>query len=122
LKLVEENDMTTDKKTIGLTPDNKKRMDTMMDTGLFKEQIHVAKLAVSIAINADIVPSSADKAETVWNVGSFDSDGKLRDMMRILFSDIETPYRAIEHLLNEGLVILAKSVEDNGDLDLSLIA
>ena len=114
--------MATDKKTIGLAPDNRRRMETIMETGLFKEQMDAAKLAVSVAINAGITPSSVDKAETVWNVGSFDADGKLREMMGILFSDIETPFRAIEYLLNEGLVILAKSVEDNGDLDLKSLS
>ena len=106
-----------DKNTIGLTPDGKLIMATIMGLELFKEQLDVAKFAISIAINSGVQPSQTERAETVWNVGSFDADNQLRQLIPILFPSCETPYRAVEHLIDLGLKHLKVEI-DKGNFDI----
>jgi len=108
---------TADKNTIGLTPEGRVIMLTIMEMNLFKEQIDVAKFAISLAINSGIQPSQVERAETVWNVGSFDSDNHLRQLIPILFLTCEAPYRAVEHLIDAGLKQI-KLLLDSGTFDL----
>jgi len=105
-----------DKVTIGLTVDNRKVMEDLFDKGWFGEWIDIAKLAISVAINNGVKPGKTDGAETVWNVGSFDSGGELRNLVSALFPDVETPYRAIEHFLNAGMQILNNRMRERGGL------
>lgn len=101
-----------DKVTIGLTSNNRKIMDALYERGWFKDGMDIAKLAVAVAINSGVKPDKAEGAETIWNVGSFDSRGELKDLVSVLFPDTRnTPYRAIEHFMNVGMRIL-------GDLEL----
>lgn len=101
-----------DKVTIGLTVDNRKVMENLFDQGWFEDRIDIAKLAISVAINNGVKHGKTDGAETVWNVGSFDSGGELRNLVSALFPDVETPYRTIEHFLNVGMQILNKRMRD----------
>lgn len=108
--------MATDKITIGLTPENRSRIEQIMEQGIFKDKMDAAKFALSVAINEGIEPGEAEGTDTVWNVGSFDSDGQLKLIIPLLFENIDTPYRAVELLLNAGIEIIHKSIEETGDL------
>lgn len=109
-----------DKKTIGLTPEGDSIMQVIMDTNYFKDKIDAAKLAMSLAINAGFQPSQVERASTIWNVGSFDSDGQLKHLISILYADCQTPYRYIENLIDAGLKI-AKSKLDSGNFDVAAL-
>ena len=98
----------TDKKTIGLTPAGEKIMQQVMELGCFKDMMDAAKFAMSVAIRSGATPSSIEGASTIWNVGSFDSDGHIRQIFPVLFLDCDSPYRATESLVNQGLNILSK--------------
>jgi hypothetical protein len=100
----------TDKKTIGLTPTGEKTMQQLMDQGCFKDMMDAAKFAMSIAIREGATPGSTEGANTIWNVGSFDSDGQIRQILPVLFHDCDTPYRAAESLVDQGLQLLSKSI------------
>jgi hypothetical protein len=93
----------TDKKTIGLTPAGEKVMQHLMDLGYFKDMMDAAKFAMSLAIRDGATPSSIEGASTIWNVGSFDSDGQIRQIILALISDCDSPYRAVESLIDHGL-------------------
>ena len=114
------NNSISDKKTIGLTPEGEKIMKEIMSLDIFKDMIDSAKFAMSLAINAGIELSHTEKANTIWNVGSFDSDNQLRQMIPILYPNCNTPYRAVESLIDGGLLII-KSKISGGSLDVALL-
>ena len=68
--------METDRKTIGLSSINKSIIEKLIDQGLFKEQMDVARFALALAVREEIDLEEVIGAETVWNVGSFDPDGR----------------------------------------------
>jgi len=100
----------SDKKTIGLTPAGERAIEQLMAQGCFKDMIDAAKFAMSIAIREGDVPSSIEGANTIWNVGSFDTDGQIRQILPVLFSGCETPYRAAESLIDQGLARILRAV------------
>ena len=112
--------IVNDKTTLGLTPEGKIIIALVMDTGLFKDQIDAAKFAMTLAITSGFQPSQVERAETVWNVGSFDSDNHLRNLIPIIYPTCEAPYRAVEHLIDAGLKQI-KSMIDTGNFDILTI-
>lgn len=109
--------MTTDKKTIGLTPEARAVLDKLAQSGYFQDQMAAAKFAMSYAINAGL-SGSPEGADTTWNVGSFDSDGEMRNIIPALCGGTETPYRTVEQLINLGLAAIGKRIEDARRIDL----
>lgn len=100
-----------DKKTIGVTTRGDQILGTLKKAGRFETDIDAAKFAMAHAINEGVGRGSAEGAGTKWNVGSFDSDGALKAVVESLYPDETNPYRLVEHLINEGLVLLDS---DNG--------
>lgn len=100
--------MSIDKKTIGLTPENRTVAEELVLQKFFKDQIDAAKFAMALAIQNGVQPGSVDGAETIWNVGSFDTDGQLKNLIPNLFPGTDAPYRAVEYFVNSGLQIIAK--------------
>ena len=102
----------SDRKTLGLTPANRQIYDKLLEEGWFKEGIDLAKFAMSVAIERG-VPAEDGKVEgteTVWNVGSFDPDAELRNLIPILFPETETPYRLVEFYVNAGLKLIGEKM------------
>jgi hypothetical protein len=112
--------VSTDKNTIGLTPNNKEVVAQMVDAGYFKEDKDAAKFALAWAIREgkNVEPGMVAGATTVWNIGSFDPDGELRSVLSALFNS-DTPYRLVEQYVNFGLSIIGEHIDDNRGLDLS---
>lgn len=90
-----------------------------MERRIFKEQIDVAKFAMSLAINLHLDTENAKSTDTSWNVGSFDSDGDIRSLFAILFPDTETPDRLVENLVNNGLEFIGEELSKHGDIDVA---
>ena len=97
-----------DKKTIGVAPGQLATLERLKSAGHFETEIDAAKFAMAHAIEQGVPQGATEGAETKWNVGSFDSDGGLKAVIEALFPDETTPYRRIEHLINEGLRLLDK--------------
>jgi hypothetical protein len=104
----------SDKKTIGLTPGGERAMEQLMSQGCFKDMIDAAKFAMSIAIREGDAPSTVEGANTIWNVGSFDSDGQIRQVLPVLFAGCDTPYRAAESLIDQGLAKVLLTIKAGG--------
>lgn len=115
--------MTTDKNTIGLTASGREIMDKVMEKDCFKDQMDVAKFAISLAINSniniDIKKASLEGTKTSWNIGSFDPEGELKSLISAIYPHITTQYRFIECLIDAGLIIIGKHLDKNNDLILS---
>lgn len=107
--------MSDDKTTIGLTPENRAVVEEIIDH--FDEQMDAARFAMSISIKSGEEPSKAKNTDTVWNVGSFDPDGEIRDLIQALFPENDSPYRAAEYFINDGLQKIDDHLEDNKELD-----
>ena len=96
--------MTEDKKTIGLTAENRSVMERIMDKGFFRDQKDAAMFAMAYAIRQGLHPDNAEGTNTIWNVGSLDPDGEIRLLIGNLFPDTSTPYRVVESFVNAGLL------------------
>ncbi len=110
--------MALDKKTVGLSADAQLAVDTIMETGMFRDQMDVAKLGLALAIARRLPPTEMAGVPTKWNVGSFDQDGQVRNSVLALYSDYQTPYRIAESLMNQGVPMLLEYIDGSGDLDL----
>jgi hypothetical protein len=75
-----------------------------------------AKFAFALAVNRGCEPAQIEGAGTIWNVGSFDDAGELRALIQNLFPNVETPYRALESLMNAGFGLLSEEMTANPDL------
>ncbi len=96
----------TDKKTIGVTQANLRVLSALKAEGRFASDMDAAKFAMAHAIAQGVGRGAAEGAGTIWNVGSFDSDGALKAVIEALYPDELYPYRLIEFLINEGLRLL----------------
>jgi len=108
--------MASDKKTIGITKANAAGLIQIVAAGHFGSELDAAKFAMAHAIKSGVASGSADGAETKWNVGSVDPDGSMRSLLEALYPDASEPYRLAEHLINEGIAMLAARVASSGDL------
>jgi hypothetical protein len=108
--------MANDKKTIGLTRDNRDVVAGLIDSGVFDDQMDAAKFAMSFAIKNGEELGELEGAETIWNVGSFDSDGQVALLLPLLFAGLEAPYRAAEYFVNRGLVLIANEIASGSDV------
>jgi hypothetical protein len=103
--------MAEDKKTIGLTDANKAIMDQIVEKQGFKHDMDAAKFALALAVSRGCEPAQAEGANTIWNIGTFDGGGDLKGLIQNLFPSVETPYRAIESLMNTGFGLLAEEIK-----------
>ena len=108
--------MAEDKKTIGLTDVNKAIMDKVVERAGFKRDMDAAKFAFALAVHRGCEPAQIEGAGTIWNVGSFDDGGDLRALIQNLFPSVDTPYRALESLMNTGFGLLAEDMKENSDV------
>jgi hypothetical protein len=112
------NSAMTDKKTIGLTTSGESIMQEIMSLNYFKDMIDAAKFAMSLAINQNPEINPVEGASTIWNVGSFDPDGELRQLIPTFFPNCKTPYRAVEFLIDLGLKQMYEQVK-SGTFDIA---
>ena len=105
--------MAEEKKTIGLTDLNKAIMDQVVEKLGFKRDMDAAKFAFALAVNRGSEPAAIEGAGTIWNVGSFDEGGDLKGLVQNLFPNADTPYRALESLINIGFGLLATEMNAN---------
>jgi hypothetical protein len=108
--------MATDKKTIGIAKGNAVALAQLVSAGHFGSELDAAKFAMAHAIKSGIQSGSAEGAETKWNVGSVDPDGSMRSLLEAFFPETDEPYRLAEHLMNEGIKLLAAKVGGTADL------
>lgn len=99
--------MAEDKKTIGLTDANKAVMDQVVEKTGFKLDMDAAKFAFALAVSRNCEPGALEGAGTIWSVGGFDEGGEIKALIQNLFPANETPYRALESLMNSGFAILS---------------
>src|SRR5262245_43041944 len=94
-------------------------MERLLEQGLFKEGIPAAKFALAYAIRLAIEPKAYEGIETIWNIGSFDPSGELRDLISVFSPNTGTPYRIAEDLMNAGFDLLGQNIATTSHINLS---
>jgi len=107
----------SDKDTLGMTEDGRRLLERLKEDGIFKELVDGYRFAVALAIKRELEPALGEiSTTTTWNVGSFDGDQVLKDLISVLRpASGNTPYRYIERLADAGLTELAR-VERTGQM------
>jgi len=107
---------TTDKKTLGVTPEGAALLQSVMDTGWFNDEMDVYKLAISLAYANGLIESDTKMVglTTKWNVGTLDPDGLLRSMVKAFEKEkIDRPYACAEKRASAGLRFIKREIVDN---------
>lgn len=112
--------MERDRESIGLTPEKQAILDELESRGWFYDGQDVARFCMAYAIRANVPEGSTPGTDTRWAAGNFDKTGEIRALLSALYPECKTPIRLMEHLVNEGLGIVAIRVrsEQLGPADL----
>ena len=99
--------MAGDRETIGLTSAAQEVLNELEARGWFAEGQDIARFGLAYAIKAGVDAGNTSGTDTRWSAGNFDNTGEIRLFLRALYPDSETPVRLMEHLVNEGLGLIA---------------
>lgn len=113
--------MVQDKTQFGLTEDNDRVIAEIEEMNLFPDQTEIAKFAMAFAIRKCVQPGSLIGAGTKWHSRGFDKNGEMAVLIKMLYPEVDTPYRAIEYLVNRGLELLNQHMHDNRQIDLAAL-
>lgn len=102
--------MERDRESIGLTTETQGILAELETRGWFLEGQDVARFCMSYAIRAQVPEGTTPGTETRWAAGNFDKTGEIRALLAALYPKCETPVRLMEHLVNEGLRMVAARV------------
>jgi hypothetical protein len=98
--------MARDISRIGLTARGRDLLTRLTDQRWFSDAQDAAKFCMGYAIRAKVPAGTTEGTTTAWTVSLFDDTGEIRALVRVLYPDCDTPVRLIEHLVNEGLLLL----------------
>ena len=102
--------MERDRESIGLTSVTQGILAELEARGWFLEGQDIARFAMSYAIRAKVPEGSTAGTETRWAASNFDKTGEIRALLADLYPTCQTPVRLMEHLVNEGLCMVAARV------------
>lgn len=102
--------MERDRESIGLTPENQAILAEIEERGWFLEGQDIARFCMAYAIRAKVPEGATTGTETRWAAGNFDKTGEIRALLAALYPSCTTPVRMMEHLVNEGLRMVAARI------------
>jgi hypothetical protein len=105
--------MERDRESIGLTPETQAILAEIEEHGWFLEGQDVARFGMAYAIRAKVPEGATAGTETRWAAGNFDKTGEIRALLAALYPTSQTPVRLMEHLVNEGLRMIAERVRSD---------
>lgn len=103
-------DSERDRESVGLVPEAQSILAELEDLGWFSEGQDIARFCMAYAIRAEVSEGVTSGTETRWAAGNFDKTGEIRSLLAALYPDCKTPVRLMEHLVNEGLRLVAARV------------
>ena len=101
-----------DRVTVGVTPDGAENLAALMETGWFQDEMDAYRLAISTALAESLEAPAVSGAQTKFNVGTLDRDGRLRELVTLLH-DSPRPYEDSERLAHAGLQLLRRRIVDD---------
>lgn len=99
--------MERDRESIGLNPETQAILADLETRGWFLEGQDIARFCMAYAIRAKVPEGATAGTETRWAAGNFDKTGEIRALLAALYPTCQTPVRLMEHLVNEGLRMVA---------------
>ena len=99
--------MERDRESIGLTSETQIILAALEARGWFLEGQDIARFCMAYAIRAKVPEGATPGTETRWAAGNFDKTGEIRALLAALYPTCQTPVRLMEHLVNEGLHMVA---------------
>jgi hypothetical protein len=105
--------MERDRESIGLTLESQKILSEIEEKGWFLEGQDIARFCMAYAIRAKVQEGTTVNTETRWASGNFDKTGEIRALLAALYPNCQTPVRLMEHLVNEGLRMVAPRIRSN---------
>lgn len=105
--------MERDRKSIGLTVETQAILADIEARGWFLEGQDIARFCMAYAIRAKIPEGVTTGTETRWALGNFDETGEIRTLLAALYPTCGTPVRLMEHLVNEGLRMVAARIRSD---------
>ena len=100
--------MERDKESVGLSPESQATLAEIEAQGWFLEGQDVARFSMAYAIRARVSEGVTSATDTRWAAGNFDKTGEIRALLEAIYPSCQTPVRLMEHLVNEGLRMVAK--------------
>ena len=102
--------MERDRESIGLTTEGQGLLAELEARGWFLEGQDAARFCMAYAIRAKVPDGVTSGTETRWAAGNFDKTGEIRSLLAALYPGCETPVRLMEHLVNQGLRLVAARI------------
>lgn len=99
--------MEDDRKSIGLTSETQALLETIEAASWFADKADIARFCLAYAIRAKVPDGATPGTETRWAAGNFDDTGEIRAVLGALYPNCTTPIRLMEHLVNEGIRMVA---------------
>lgn len=99
--------MDSDRKSIGLTPETQAMLAKIEARDWFPEKEDIAHFCMAYAIRAKVPEGTTTGVETRWAAGNFDKTGEIALLLAEIYPTCQTPVRLMEHLVNEGLRLVA---------------
>lgn len=112
--------MSDEKVTVGLTPEAEEKLETVMASSFFREELTAYRVAIAVALARDTVTAEEEmnKVKTKFNIGSLERDGRLRDLIELLrpTASQDSMVSLAERLADAGLHIMADHLEQDRPL------
>ena len=105
--------MDGDRESIGLTPEMQMVLADLEGQGWFREGQDIARFCMAYAIRAKASEGSTTGTDTRWAAGNFDKTGEIRSLLAALYPTCSTPVRLMEHLVNEGMRMVAARIRSD---------
>ena len=90
--------------TVGLTAESHSNIQRLKEEGVFADMLDAYRFAIGLAIKRGLLAPEGIKTSTIFNVGSLDRDGIIKDLILTLFVEAESrPYVFAERLAEAGV-------------------
>jgi hypothetical protein len=106
--------MERDRESVGLTAEGQALVAELLERGWFVDAQDVARFCMAYAIRAKVPEGVTGSTETRWNAGGFDKTGEIRALLGALYPNCQTPVRLMEHLVDQGLRLVATRLRSEG--------
>ncbi len=112
-----------EQKDLALTAAASEALDVIMDWAPFHPKTEALRFAIAYAIAHDIAPVRPAGFSTQgpgnWGRISIDQDGRLREIVSVMWPDEPDYYRAIETLMSLGIIAIRDRLNANPALRVS---
>ena len=95
--------MSQDAVTVGLTPQGHLDLQRLKGDGVFSEMIDAYRFAIGLAVRRRLLAPADLSTVTIFNIGSLDRDGMIRDLIISIYEEAkDRPYAFVERLAEAG--------------------